>query len=91
MDKKLILRRFIKFLKKNNIYKEYVYSLINGSSYRIRVKYEANPVEFIVHALRHPNYLISRAFAWSYCPSIDWFHYSHEWVLIVKYELKIKI
>lgn len=91
MDKRIILKRFIKFLKEKGIYQYYVNSLKKGSSYRICVSYDNDPIQFIVHALEKPNNLINCAFAWSNTPNVDWFHFSCEWDEIVRTEFKRKV
>ena len=91
MDKRIILKRFIKFLKENGIYHYYIKSLKNGSSYRIGVSYDNDPIQFIVHALDKPNNLINNAFAWSQTPNVDWFHFAVEWDEIIRTEFKRKV
>lgn len=91
MNKRIILKRFIKFLKEKEIYQYYVKSLKNGSSYRINVSYDTDPTQFIVNALEKPCHLINCAFAWSQSPKVDWFHVSVEWDDIVRTEFKRKV
>ena len=91
MNKRIILKRFIKFLKEKGIYQHYVKALKNGSSYRIAVAYDNDPIQFIVNALDKPNRLINNAFAWSQSPKVDWFHFSDEWDEIVRMEFKRKV
>lgn len=91
MNKRIILKRFIKFLKEKGIYQHYVKALKHGSSYRIGVSHDADPTRFIVNALDKPNSLINCAFAWSQNPKVDWFHFSVEWDEIVRIEFKRKV
>lgn len=91
MNKRLILKRFIKFLKEKGIYQYYVKALEKGSSYRIGISRDADPTRFIINALGKPNSLINCAFAWSQNPKVDWFHFSVEWDEIVRMEFKIKV
>lgn len=91
MNKRIILKRFIKFLKEKGIYQYYVKALEKGSSYRIGIYRDADPTRFIVNALERPNNLINCAFAWSQNPKVDWFHFSVEWDDIVRIEFKRKV
>ena len=91
MNKRIILKRFIKFLKEKGIYQYYVKALKNGSSYRIKVSYGTDPILFIVNALDKPNNLISCAFAWSQSPNVNWYHFAVEWDDIIKTEFKRKV
>ena len=91
MNKRIILKRFIKFLKEKGIYQYYVKALKKGSSYRIGVSHDADPTRFIVNALDKPNSLINCAFAWVQSPNVNWFHFSVEWDKIVRTEFKRKV
>ena len=91
MNKRQILKRFIKFLKEKGIYKHYLKSLKNGSSYRICISYDADPTLFIVNALERPGCLINCAFAWSENLKVDWLHFSNEWTNILMAEFKTKV
>jgi hypothetical protein len=91
MNKRIILKRFIKFLKEKEIYQYYIKALKKGSSYRIGVSYDTDPTQFIVNALEKPGNLINCAFAWSQSPKVDWFHFSVEWDKIVRTEFKRKV
>lgn len=91
MKKRIILKRFIKFLKEKGIYQYYVKALKKGSSYRIGVACDNDPTQFIVNALEKPGQLINSAFAWSQSPKVDWFHFSVEWDEILRTEFKRKV
>lgn len=91
MNKRIILKRFIKFLKEKGIYRYYVKALKTGSSYRINVSYGTDPTLFIVNALDKPSNLINCAFAWSQNPHVDWFHFAIEWDEVLRTEFKRKV
>ena len=90
MNKQIILKRFIAFLKVNGVYKSYIDALKKGNTYRVEMQWDKNPIQFIVNILDEPVYLINRAFNWS-SSTVNWFHLSIEWVDILRRELKINI
>lgn len=91
MNKRIILKRFIKFLKEKEIYQHYIECLKKGSSYRISVSYDNDPTQFIINALEKPRDLINCAFAWAKSPNVDWFHFAVLWDAILRTEFKIKV
>lgn len=83
MTHKLILIKFIRFLKNNNIYKEYLINLKNDEYYRkenalIR---EHNEIKWLTKTIKEcPTRLIVDAFSWPYDPNgIDWHKIDQMW------------
>lgn len=77
MKEKYILKLFIGFLKKNNVYNEYIKSLIESKS-----SANIEPLSFIIKTIKiRPRSLIVDAFDWSsckYCPH-KWYDLHNEW------------
>lgn len=66
MKHKYILRIFITFLKRENVYYQYIDALINDKHYRTKTSQQLSPSSFIAHQVKYsPQNLISNAFAWS--------------------------
>lgn len=81
---KSILKTFIAFLKKNNVYDQYLYDLENGDEYRRRINYPTEPVQFLIYNIKHyPEDLIISAFGWSDSDYSNWVNLSEEWNLIL--------
>ena len=77
---KSILKKFIAFLKKNNVYGQYLYDLENGDEHRRRHGYPTEPVQFLIYQFkRYPEELILNAFRWSESNYPNWHILSEEW------------
>ena len=81
---KSILKTFIAFLKKNNVYDQYLYDLENGDEYRRRINYPTEPVQFLIDNIkRYPEDLIITAFGWGDSDYPNWGDLSEEWNIIL--------
>lgn len=81
---KSILKTFIAFLKKNNVYDQYLYDLENGEEYRRRHGYSIELVNFLIYHIKHfPEDLIINAFRWSDSDYPDWDNLAGEWNIIL--------
>lgn len=77
---KSILKIFIAFLKKNNVYDQYLYDLENGCAYRRKHGDSIEPIEFLIDNIKHyPEDLILNAFRWAESDYPDWDYLSEEW------------
>lgn len=77
---RFILKTFIAFLKKNNIYNEYLYSLEDGYYYRHEHKKATNEKQYIIDTITtKPERLILDAFRWSSDNTVDWDALSCKW------------
>ena len=83
MKGKYILKLFIGFLKKNNVYKAYIKSLIES---------KIEPLDFIIKTIKvNLETLIVNAFEWSsckYCP-YKWYGLHMEWCTLYRKKNKI--
>ena len=80
MKKKLIIKTFTRFLKKNNVYDLYLTSLMNYH------EQETKSIDFIIHCLkRTPNELILGAFPWYSVPTQtnSWAVLHQEWISLL--------
>ena len=80
MKKKYILKTFIKFLKKNDVYNAYIYSLKLSKNSNIAA------TKFIINTInRDPNDLIVAAFAWYTSPNQkkSWSELHDEWCYLI--------
>lgn len=77
---KSIFKTFIAFLKKNNVYDQYLYDLENGDEYRRRYGCPTEQVQFLIYFIkRYPEDLIISAFRWTESDYPDWDRLSEEW------------
>lgn len=77
---KLILLLFINFLKKYNVYKQYVINLEDGISYRQMIGSEIDDVKYIVKTIMMtPQNLILEAFCWDNDKQINWHIIHKKW------------
>lgn len=77
---RLILKAFIAFLKKNNVYNEYLSSLEDGYDYRLEHKKATNEKQYIINTVTTKPYrLILDAFKWSDYSQVKWSDLSDEW------------
>jgi hypothetical protein len=82
---KSILKTFIAFLKKNNVYKQYLYDLENGDEYRRRFGWPTEQVQFLIYHLENkPEDLILNAFRWADSDYPNWKKLFNEWDVILK-------
>lgn len=80
MKKKLIIKTFTRFLKKNNVYDLYLTSLMNYH------EQETKSIDFIINCLkRTPNELILGAFPWYSVPTQkkSWAILHQEWISLL--------
>ena len=75
------LKLFISFLKNNNTYNQFLYSLNNDKTYRN--KKLNNPVNYIVHIIKtDPTLLVLEAFDWSNTKQLNekqWDNLNEKW------------
>ena len=77
---RFILKMFIAFLKKNNVYNEYLSSLEDGHYYRHEHRKAINEKQFIIDTVTtQPYRLILDAFRWSDYSQVDWNDLSLKW------------
>lgn len=77
---RFILKAFIAFLKKNNVYNEYLSSLEDGYYYRHEHKKAINEKQYIIDTVTTKPYrLILDAFRWTDYLQINWNDLSGEW------------
>ena len=89
---KSILKTFIAFLKKNNVYDQYLYDLENGDEYRRMYGYHTEPVRFLIYHIKDcPEELIVHAFKWGDSHYPDWDKLSEEWNGIIWEKLYKKL
>lgn len=85
MKKKLIIKTFTKFLKKNDVYDLYLTNLMNY------YEQETNSIDFIINCInRTPDELILAAFPWHSLPTQKktWGVLHKEWhILLLKKNL----
>lgn len=78
MKYKYILRIFITFLKRENVYDQYIDALINDKHYRQKI----SPSLFIAHHVKYsPQNLIASAFDWSTYQNtiVGWAYIDEKW------------
>ena len=82
MNNKIILKLFIKFLRKENIYKDYIEGLKRGASYRAncsRIR-ECDELEWLVKTVKScPQNLIVDAFSWGSSKIVHWGELDLKW------------
>lgn len=87
-NKKIILKSFILFLKKNNALNEYYLALKHGKNYRLRyaqIKHCIDANEFIIEYVKaHPRLLIMDAFSWSDSNESLWTNLHDKWFKFCK-------
>lgn len=77
---RFILKTFIAFLKKNNVYDEYLSNLEDGYYYRHRHKTTINEKQYIIDTIKYnPHRLILDAFSWVDDLQVNWNDLSGEW------------
>ena len=84
MKNKYILKLFIGFLKKNNVYDEFLYYLEKDKPFRLsRLNDLRNPIEYIEFMINNnPTMLINDAFDWSHATKItraEWYRLHSSW------------
>ena len=85
MKEKYILKRFAAFLKKNNVYDEFLYYLQKDSSFRSTASFcdLRNPISYITNAIKcYPEMIFNSAFNWGNTKNIkreQWFELHLEW------------
>lgn len=85
MNEKYILKRFIAFLKKNNVYNEFLYYLQKDSGFRPRRSLcdLRNPISYITNAIKYcPEMIFNSAFNWDNTKNIKrerWYELHLEW------------
>lgn len=92
MKNKYILKLFISFLKKNNVYYNFLYNLEIDVLYRKRLikltKIDlTNPVDYVVYTIKCNPEMIFDAFSWSHTNGINkekWCKLHLEWRRILK-------
>lgn len=93
MTDKQILRQFIKFLKFNNVYNEYLINLKKGLDYRLKyskVKTK-NDAEWIAQMIKfEPNRLTIDAFSWLTKDKYCWSNLHRMWEEWIIYAIKKK-
>ena len=87
-NKKIILKTFISFLKKNNVLNEYYVALKHGEDYRFgyaQNKHCLDENEFIVeYVKKNPSLLIMDAFRWSNSNETCWSILHDNWFKLCK-------
>lgn len=82
MNNKIILKLFIKFLRRENIYENYIEGLKRGATYRAncsRMK-ERDELKWLVKTIKVcPQKLIEDAFSWSHYNFEDWININRKW------------
>ena len=77
---RFILKTFIAFLKKNNVYNEYLSNLEDGYDYRLEHKKATNEKQYIIDTIKYnPHRLILDAFRWADYLQVNWDDLSGEW------------
>lgn len=77
---RFILKAFIAFLKKNNVYNEYLSNLEDGYYYRHVHQKAINEKQYIIDTVTtKPCRLILDAFRWSDYLQVNWGDLSYEW------------
>ena len=77
---RFILKTFITFLKKNNVYDKYLSNLEDGYYYRHEYKKATNEKQYIIDTITtKPEHLILDAFRWSSDNTVDWDDLSSKW------------
>ena len=96
MREKYILKRFVGFLKKNNVYDEFLYYLQKDSGFRPKKSlYDLrNPISYIAHSIKYcPQMLFNGAFNWEDTKNIKrerWSELHFEWYRYCLNNLKNK-
>ena len=97
MNNKKILKLFITFLRRENIYKDYIKGLKRGASYRANcsIMRERDELEWLVKTIKScPQNLIEDAFSWSCynheemrgCDELDWISINEKWREVLCYK-----
>jgi hypothetical protein len=89
MNNKKILKLFITFLRKENIYKDYIEGLKRGANYRANCSRmrERDELEWLVKTIKFcPQNLIVDAFSWNYYNAEDWLSINDKWREILCYK-----
>ena len=77
---RFILKMFIAFLKKNDVYNEYLSNLEDGFYYRHKHKKAINEKQYIIDTITTKPYrLILDAFNWANDNKVNWDDVSSEW------------
>jgi hypothetical protein len=85
MKEKYILKRFVAFLKKNNVYNEFLYYLQKDSGFRPTKSLcdLRNPISYITHTIKYcPDMIFNSAFNWDNTKNIKrerWYELHLEW------------
>ena len=83
MKSKKNLKLFIRFLKRQKVYEQYLDALIKGKHYRMSIGEKSNPIYFIAFCIKNNcmGRLINCAFEWEKAnyPNIDWCYISSKW------------
>jgi hypothetical protein len=77
---KFILKHFIAFLKKNNVYDKFLSNLEDGYYYRHSHRKSINEKQYIIETIKcNPHRLILDAFSWATDTKVNWDSLSCEW------------
>lgn len=82
MKSQINLKKFIKFLKKENIYEIYLRNLTSGGGYRKRcaIIKENDMVIWLIETVKsYPHKLIVDAFSWGWNDGVDWIKINKKW------------
>ena len=85
MGNKYILKQFIAFLKKNNVYNEFLYYLQKDSNFRPTKSLcdLRNPTSYIINTIKYyPEIIFNSAFNWTATKNIKkerWYELHLEW------------
>ena len=89
MNNKIILKLFIKFLRRENIYEDYIEGLKKGASYRAncsRIR-ECDDLKWLVKTIKScPQNLIEDAFSWTRYTHVDWISINEKWREVLCYQ-----
>lgn len=83
MNYKYVLKNFILFLKKEQVYKDYLKNLKNGAEYRLRCARisKIDEIEWLTETVKIcPQNLILDAFRWMGFESDMWQELSEKWM-----------
>ena len=89
MNNKIILKLFIKFLRRENIYEDYIEGLKRGASYRANCSRmrERDELEWLVKTIKVcPQNLIEDAFSWPCYTLVDWVSINEKWREVLCYK-----
>lgn len=82
MKSQINLKKFIKFLKKENIYEIYLRNLTSGGGYRKRcaIIKESDMVIWLIETVKsYPHKLIVDAFRWGWNDGVNWIKINEKW------------